>query len=288
MARLTAAALAAAAQLASAQTIRFSNVFGSNMVLQHSTPNVTVWGWATPSSPVNVTLANATYSQSWMSLAAAEGGAWNQALPVLPLGGGPYTLSAAMSQLPSQTVTLTNILAGDVYWCGGQSNMQLSVSMTTAFNGTAEIAGAGSYPQIRVFSAGSSYKAKGPAPELGVKPMLPWSVASPASVGGPEWTSMSAVCWQFGRKLADALGPSHPLGLISNNYGGSTVGSWLDTQRFAACNASSAPHGEPPNIHGNNPTVIYDTFFPPYTGPNGVFRLKGFTWLQGEEEADLG
>ena len=78
----------------------------------------------------------------------------------------------------------------------------------------------------------------------------------------------------WGRKLADSLGPGHPLGLVANNYGGTTIGAWLNTQRFLACNASSQPHGEPPNIHGNNPTVIYNTFFPPYTGPNGQFQIK--------------
>ena len=122
-----------------------------------------------------------------------------------------------------------------------------------AFNGTEEIAAAGNYPQIRVFSAGDAYKATGPIAELG-RVMIPWSVASPASVGGPEWNSLSAACWMWGRKLAESLGPSHPIGLVSNSFGGSTIGSWLDTARFLACNKSTQPIGEPPNIHGNNPT----------------------------------
>lgn len=167
-----------------------------------------------------------------------------------------------------------------LFTAAGQSNAQFSV--VQAFNGSAEIAAAGAYPQIRVFTAGSSNKARAPLLELG-HIEHGWAVASAGSVGGAEWSSLGAQCWMTARRIADALGRSHPIGLLNNNYGGSTIGSWLSTRRFLVCNAS---FGEPPNIHGNNPTEVYNTFLTSYAV--GPFSVKAVTWLQGEEEADLG
>ena len=49
------------------------------------------------------------------------------------------------------TITLHDVLFGDVWICSGQSNMQMTVSLI--FNGTEEIANAGNYPKIRLFTA---------------------------------------------------------------------------------------------------------------------------------------
>ena len=75
---------------------------------------------------------------------AGADGKWVAKLPPLPVGG-PYTLTVT----GPQTVTLTNILVGDVWLCSGQSNM--SYIVRDALNGPAEVAAA-DQPQIRLFT----------------------------------------------------------------------------------------------------------------------------------------
>ena len=87
-----------------------------------------------------------------------------------------------------------------------------------------EIANAGKYPKIRVFTAAPE-KSGTPIEELlGMK--LNWSVASPESIGGSNWTHMSAVCWLYGRMIHRALG-DRPIGLIATTRSG-TAHSVLD------------------------------------------------------------
>jgi sialate O-acetylesterase len=67
--------------------------------------------------------------------------------------------------------------------------MQLTVAMI--YNATEEIANAGNYPKIRVFTAALNESATSIEELLGI--ILNWSVASPQSIGGPNWMHMSAV-----------------------------------------------------------------------------------------------
>jgi len=66
----------------------------------------------------------------------------------------------------------------------------------------------------------------------------PWTPASAASIGVGNWSEFSAVCWFFGRDLYDALGGSVPIGLISNNWGGTPVEAWSSPAALAKCPGS--------------------------------------------------
>ena len=68
----------------------------------------------------------------------------------------------------------------------------------------------GNYPKIRVFTAAPEKSAIPIEELLGMK--LNWSAASPESIGGSNWTHMSAVCWLYGRMIHQALG-GRPIGL---------------------------------------------------------------------------
>jgi sialate O-acetylesterase len=96
---------------------------------------------------------------------------------------GPFDIhvSQPLANGTLVTITLHDVLFGDVWICSGQSNMQFTVSMM--FNGTEEIANAGNYPKIRVFTA-ALVESVIPVEELlGIE--LNWSVASSQSIGGP-------------------------------------------------------------------------------------------------------
>src|SRR5579884_1632636 len=102
---------------ADGQTLPFvSPLFTDNMVLQRSRHDP-IWGWAAPGTKVTVSLAGKSASAT-----AGAGGKWVASLPALK-AGGPYDLSID----GPQHVVLHNVMAGDVWICSGQSNMQFGV-----------------------------------------------------------------------------------------------------------------------------------------------------------------
>lgn len=87
---------------------------------------------------------------------------------------------------------------------------------------------------------------------------------------GNEFGVFSAVCYIFGREIHKALGRAGlllPLGLISNNWGGTPVEHWADPAAFARCNRSDTD------------STLYNAMINPYVV--GPMALTGFTWYQG-------
>lgn len=133
-------------------------------------------------------------------------------------------------------------------------------------NMTAEIAAADGFPNIRLFTVGQKTR-QGP-PLMQLKTIeANWSHASAAVVGGTAWDTFSGVCWLFGRNIYDAFDGAVPVGLVSNNWGGTTVQSWSSAEQLAACNATSG-------------TDLYNPMIHPYTV--GPMAVHGITWYQGE------
>ncbi|CAF2047936.1 unnamed protein product [Rotaria magnacalcarata] len=102
---------------------------------------------------------------------------------------GPFQLQVTQpfANGSMQTITLNDVLFGDVWICSGQSNMQFAVSRM--FNATIEIENAGKYSKVRLFVA-STAQAYTPQEEL-LSIGLRWSVASATSVASGY---TSAVC----------------------------------------------------------------------------------------------
>jgi sialate O-acetylesterase len=149
---------------------------------------------------------------------------------------GPFDIhvSQPLANGTLVTITLHDVLFGDVWICSGQSNMQMTVSLI--FNGSEEIANAGNFPKIRVFTA-SLNSSGAPIEELlGIN--LNWSIASPQSVGGPGWDYMSAVCWLYGRMIHQGLG-DRPIGLIATSWGGTPIEQWIPPQVVHDCNLTT-------------------------------------------------
>ena len=128
------------------------------------------------------------------------------------------------------TITIHDVLFGDVWICSGQSNMQLTVNMI--YNGTEEIENAANYPKVRVFTALLEQSTK-PIEEL-IRVRLNWSLPSPKSIGGLDWTYMSAVCWLYGRMIHQALG-DRPIGLIATSWGGTAIELWMPPKALEDC-----------------------------------------------------
>jgi len=185
--------------------LRLPHLFGNNMVLQQGRP-VPIWGWADPGERVAVRIqqkngnavANATTT-------ADQNGRWRLHIGPLQVGG-PYTLTIQAGN----TVTLRNVLVGEVWVCSGQSNMGWPVSR--AKNAQQEIARA-NWPQIRLFTVAHRV-AEQPVDDVEGE----WRLCSPETVG-----SFSAVGYFFGRELHKAL--KVPVGLIHSSWGGTPAES---------------------------------------------------------------
>ena len=97
--------------------IRLPNILGSHMVLQEKS-TVKLWGWATPGESIKIKLS---WDNSIHEVKTSNGAKWLTEIKT-PEAGGPYSISLQ----GENTITLEDILIGEVWVCGGQSNMEWS------------------------------------------------------------------------------------------------------------------------------------------------------------------
>ncbi len=182
-------------------------VFGDHAVLQQGVP-VPVWGTAASGEKVTV-----TYLGHSQSTAADAAGKWSVKLDPLPPGAtGELTVAAA------NTITLKDVVTGEVWVCSGQSNMELTVRQSR--DPKTEIPAA-NHPGIRMFKA--PYKKtvkKAGEPDVVTNEGGTWDVCSPETV--PEF---SATGYYFGRALHEAR--KMPIGLINASVGGTPIQAWV-------------------------------------------------------------
>nr|WP_254775213.1 sialate O-acetylesterase [Pseudoxanthomonas sp. GM95] len=177
--------------------------FADHAVLQRDQP-ILVWGIASPGARISVTLAGHE-----TSALASKSGAWKATLPALA-AGGPFTLEVQAGQRHQR---VDDVLVGDVWLCGGQSNMEFPVER--ALDANAEIANAFD-SKIRLLRVP---KSSADSPNQAFSSAAAWSEATPDTV-----RSFSAVCWYFAKSLRRDL--EVPLGLISASWNGSRIEAW--------------------------------------------------------------
>lgn len=201
-----------------------SNVFQTNMVLQRNKP-IFVWGWAEPGETVTVTFAGKTATAT-----ASKDRAWKAELPTLAANATSQTMTIRGT---AKTIALENILVGDVWVLGGQSNMEHPIGSVE--DGGLEIASA-NYPNIRILTVpqGELQEPVAAFPRLQEWGSFfgrhdrkgYWDVCSPETVRG-----LSAIGYVFARRVHQA--GKVPIGVIDLSRGGTTVESWtpLDVLR---------------------------------------------------------
>ncbi len=187
-------------------------VFGDNMVLQQKS-KVAVWGWASPNEKVRVCV---NWSRRRVSAIADESGKWLVRVKT-PKAGGPYTLTVSADT----TIVFRDVLIGEVWFCAGQSNMDMwmdkGAGKAGVLNYEEEIAKA-NYPDIRLFYVKRKL-AESPLQDCAGQ----WKMCSPESVA-----RFSAVAYYYGLELYQKLGV--PIGLIQSSWGGSTAQAWTSRE----------------------------------------------------------
>ncbi|KAL3067756.1 hypothetical protein OYC64_022186 [Pagothenia borchgrevinki] len=238
--------------------LRFASYYKDHMVLQKSPERAVVWGYGSEGAQVTFTLSG--QKQQNISQATVTNGTWRVTLDPVE-AGGPYNVTAAVQNI---TAVLTDVLFGDVWLCGGQSNMLFKVS--GIFNTSEELKRAAHYPHVRTFMASLKKSETEQTDLIGVQ--IPWSV-QPANLAG-----FSAVCWLFGRNLFDKL--QYPIGLVESGWGNTPIEAWSSARALQQCGleSKSRKHYRSPQEN----SVLWNAMIHPLLN----MTIKGAIWYQGE------
>lgn len=260
-------------QLRSTEKLNFiSRTLGDNMVLQQEPQNAIIWGHTQPGAYV---LTSFHGQGEWRSFKtqADDYGTWRQKLMAWPGSTKTYSLNSSSSV--GDYGEINHVVFGEVFICGGQSNMEFAMPAST--NSSAEANIADHHPEIRIFSVGHATSSPTPLHDLQTV-WEGWQIANNHTIredyspGHTLFSTFSAVCWFFGRRVSERLAAKSgfliPVGLISDNWGGTKIEVWVPSEAYAQCNRSG----------DNGP--MYNAMIVPYaTGP---MAIAGFTWYQGE------
>ena len=283
--------------------VRLPAIISDHMVVQ-ADAQVPLWGWADAGESITVSLAG-------KSATATPGpdGIWLATLPPMPVSATPQTLTIQ----GQNTLTIQDVLIGEVWLGSGQSNMAMSVASSRDFD---KEKAAAQLPLIRMFTV---ERASTTDPQSDCKGQ--WTLCSPDTVG-----SFSATAFFFGRELHRAL--KQPVGLINSSWGGTAVEAWIssDTQSklsdYPAIyapwkEATAKPYDEPqakatyeaavakwkeavkiakaekkpaprapkaplnPRLEPNHPANLYNGMIAPII----PYAFRGAVWYQGESNA---
>ncbi|MBR5936671.1 MAG: hypothetical protein IKZ90_00185 [Clostridiales bacterium] len=184
--------------------IELAPIFGNGMILQRERP-VSIWGKDDRAGSVSVLFEGKTYT------APVTGGKFLITLPAHPVAK-----DLSLQVRGSETIELTDVCFGDVFYLAGQSNMELPVSRT--LDVSKEEVDASDYPYIRQYRVTPQYNMA--EDEIADLAKNPWTAAVPGRIG-----EMSAAGFYFARRIYDEK--QIPIGLVLGAQGGSTIESWM-------------------------------------------------------------
>jgi len=290
--------LALLSGVASAARFELANVLQSGMVVQRNAP-IVLWGWATPGAPVFGSMRD-TYNSNASTFASAaadaQSGLFRLVFPAQPSGLFDFIVSSRnisercaegefLFSCDGWGLLLTQVAVGDVFFCGGQSNMQVNVAF--AFNSTEELQAANTYSAtIKVFQVAAAVMSND-EPLDNVAISVPWSPASSSSLPG-----FSATCWFSAKSVVDGrvYDRDVPVGIIASSWGGTAVKVHASPEANAEC-AALYPGG---NISAAGsdcgldhapctPSTLYNSMISPFF--NGPTSIAAAVWFQGENDA---
>ncbi len=237
--------------------LRLPDIFSDNMVLEQQT-TIQFHGWSNPGQKISVVTS---WNGDTLKTSTLSDAAWAVDLQT-PKAGGPYQVTI----IGDSTITIHNVLVGDIWICTGQSNMEFSTDWHKDYY-QKEVENA-NHPEIRFFHI---QKLSAPYPQQEVRGK--WEVCSPSTMH-----SFSAAGYFFGRTINENI--HQPVGLIESCWGGTPVQSWTPIEVFNNSEklATSAAMLTPVPWCPIRPAVTYNAMIAPVTG----FPIKGAIWYQGE------
>ena len=257
-------------------------LFNHNMVVQRDR-KVAVWGDADP-------LANVTvgFGGNVVSCAVSEDGCWRVDLPPMQAEAMPQTMT--IKSTSGEVFVCTNVVVGEVWLCGGQSNMTLSMCPKPSVgrhagrerNGYFDI-NLTNEPDVRGVRVSERF---------GVEPTkrsrLNWFTFTSGN-----GSNFSGAAWHYALRLYGAL--KIPVGVIESAWGGSTIETWISAEAFASSKsfrefatrpirtvpnaaerARQEKTGRKPSLH-QQPRACWNAMIHPLI----PYGLRGAIWYQG-------
>lgn len=181
----------------------FAPIFGDGMVLQRDR-TLTVWGTSDCRSAVHVSLG------AFRGDCAVENGTWKCVLPPMKAGRG-LTLCASQD---GQTICVQNVMVGDVWLAGGQSNMEFFLRYEKHWMEAQALPvndGIRMYTCPRIAYAGQESTKPGCGYWFGE--------------GDDGWETFASAAYWFARELQPEL--DVPVGIVSCNWGGTSASAWV-------------------------------------------------------------
>lgn len=243
---------------------RFSALFNHNMVLQRDKP-VPVWGRAKPGETVTVEFAGQTKTGT------ADGlGKWTVRLDAMEACARPQALTAR-GDTEAHRVELKGVLVGDVWLCGGQSNMGGNAQENPPAEERRKELLETDYPNLRYVAMPGMHRDT-PAPNDLSEDALDWRSVQ------ANTRAMSAVGYYLGQAIH--VSQKIPVGLLFTIKAGSQVEQWLDQETLG----SIFNPEELKQTCGTN--RLASGLYNGMVAPIPPFQIKGAMWYQGESNAD--
>lgn len=245
--------------------ITLPSVISDNMVLQQQT-DAAIWGVADCGKKVTVSTGwdNASYSAK----ADAKTGKWILRVKT-PSAGGPYTITIS----DGTPITLKNVLIGEVWFCSGQSNMEMPVKgygSQPARGGMEAIVSAKPSRQIRMCNI-----VRKSSTQLMDATVGSWVEHTPENVG-----NTSATAYFFADALERAI--DVPVGIIVSCWGGSSIETWLNRETieklFPEFSLDHLDGKAEIKINNQDPCLLFNG----QVSPIVPYSFKGMLWYQGE------
>ena len=240
--------------------VRLPAIFGDHMVLQQQTDAV-IWGKASPGKAVKV---QTSWNKKTYSTQAGSTGNWKLKVKT-PAAGGPFNITIS----DGQTLTLKDVLIGEVWVCSGQSNMQMQMKgyRNQPVLGANEAIATSANKSIRLFTVEREKSL-----ELKDDFKGEWLHCEPENVA-----EFSAAAYFFGQMVQEAL--DVPVGLICSSWGGTRIEPWISGNGFERFDWVNLPDKQKEgDFSQQTPTVLFNAMIAPMAG----YGIRGGLWYQGE------
>ena len=242
---------------------RLGALFNNKMVLQRGKP-VPVWGRGKPGEAVTVEFAGQK-----KSTAADAQGKWEVRLDAMEANSQPQTLTATGSG-QGHRIELSDVLVGDVWLCGGQSNMgSCALDNLPPEERRKELLET-EYPNLRYVAMPGMHRDSPAANDLS-EDSLDWRCADGHS------RAISAVGYYLGQAIHASQ--KIPVGLLFTIKAGSQVEQWLDQQTLASIFS-------PEELIQTSGKHLASGLYNGMVAPIPPFPIRGAMWYQGESNAD--
>lgn len=258
-----------------ASSLELSGLFTDNMVLQRDQP-VPVWGWHEPGAEVTV-----VFSGQKVNALADEDGAWRVTLPSLKLNKQPQQMVVIAG---GKQLVRKGILVGDVWLCGGQSNMEMTFQAPRLPCDLPDSVRPGDYPMIRHLKVNPVRTKKFTQEQL-EQPQArlhPDQVKQGWQICDEEtYKGFTATGFFFAYTLANEV--DVPIGLLNITQGNTRIDSWMSSNSITLIE-DKVPRESFRAVYSKTPCTNYNMQIAPAAG----FAIKGAIWYQGEANGKEG